>query len=67
MGREKLPEDHTLKKKGPHEKWAQFVVNPASNKLGDMRISVRKVREKKGKREERKKKRGEKEKEERGR
>ena len=52
MIRERLPDGHILKESGPHEKWAQFVVNPASNKLGDMRISVRKIR---GKREEKKK------------
>ena len=56
--RKELPEHHALKKEGPHEKWAQFVVNPASNKLGDMRISVRKIRqEKEEKKKERKKKR----------
>ena len=63
--RKELPEHHALKKEGPHEKWAQFVINPASNKLGDMRISVRKIRQEKEeekkerKKEERKRKKRE--------
>ena len=43
--RKRLTEGHALREKGPQEKWAQFVVNPASNKLGEMRISVRKIKQ----------------------
>ena len=43
--RKLLPEGHALKESKPHEKWAQFVVNPASNKLREMRVSCRQIKQ----------------------
>ena len=45
--RKLLPEGHALKESKPHEKWAQFVVNPASNKLREMRVSCRQIKQEK--------------------
>ena len=36
-----------MKESKPHEKWAQFVVNPASNKLREMRVSCRQIKQEK--------------------